>query len=192
MEGHEREIGVHWRQESSLCKGTEVWEGSLVFGGSRVRADLKAGGVDRDQLRGLHPRGLGVAWPWDPTTDGIGMMQRRIRAKEARVQVPPAPALPHGFEADIPPASQSLSALPCACTWSDQPLGLRIPSGPESLQGLSHLCTATIKLAFPKHLPCDHRDQTLSSWYGYHLELGGETSWPQHSWVAYPGTFLSG
>lgn len=27
--GHEREVRVHWRQESSLCKGTEVWEGRV-------------------------------------------------------------------------------------------------------------------------------------------------------------------
>lgn len=29
MEGYERETRVHQKQESSLCKGTEVWEGRV-------------------------------------------------------------------------------------------------------------------------------------------------------------------
>lgn len=43
LEGHEREIGVHWRQEVSLCEGTEVWEGRVWCLREHCRRDLKAG-----------------------------------------------------------------------------------------------------------------------------------------------------
>lgn len=75
------------------------------------------------------------------------------------MQVPPAPALSHGFEAHVPLASQTLTISNAMC----QPMvslapGNGIPSGPKSLWGLGHVCTTTGKLALPETLPCDHRD----------------------------------
>lgn len=58
-----KEIGVHWRQEISLCKGTEVWEGRVWC----LREHCKEGPKDRSgQLRSLHPKDLGGEWLWDP------------------------------------------------------------------------------------------------------------------------------
>lgn len=38
-----------------------------------------------------------------------GQHWQNVKAGEAKVQVPPAPALPCDFEAEVPPASQSLT-----------------------------------------------------------------------------------
>lgn len=53
--GCERDIRVHWRQESSLCKGTEVWEGRVWYLGKQTgwgSQRQKMGGQPRD----LHPQ----------------------------------------------------------------------------------------------------------------------------------------
>lgn len=80
----------HWRQEISLCEGTEVWEGRVRC----LREQSEEGPKGRSgQLRSLHPKGLGGEWPWDPhygQHDAKGN-----QAEEARVRVLPAPALPH-------------------------------------------------------------------------------------------------
>lgn len=41
---HEREIRVHWRQESSLCKGTEVWEGRVWCLGEQSESEQRQEG----------------------------------------------------------------------------------------------------------------------------------------------------
>ena len=56
MKGCERETRVHWRQESSLCKGTEVWEGRVwCLKEQRSKGVVpKAGEVGKGWLRSLH------------------------------------------------------------------------------------------------------------------------------------------
>lgn len=92
--------------------------------------------------------------------------------------LPPAPALPNGFEANAPPASQTVTISNAMC-WPRVGLafGNGIPSGSKSLQGLGHVCTTTSKLALPEPLPCDHRDPTQNPWYGHCPELRSITPW---------------
>lgn len=166
-----------------------MWEGRVWCLGSRVTGALKAGG-GRGQLRGLHLRNHRNVWVGHgrgaPATNGTGMIQRGTRAREGRVQVPLAPALPHGFEADIPPATQTLTISNAMCQPRVSPApGNGIPSGPKSLWGLGHVCTTTGKLALPEPLPCDHKDPTRSPWYGNCPELGSITPCP-HNTTGWP------
>lgn len=70
-------------------------------------------------------------------------------------------APPQGFEASVQTASQSLTAMPPAGPTSDQPLGPGFLAG-QSASRDSATSAQTIKFVFPEHLPCDHRDPTLS------------------------------
>lgn len=62
------ETRVHWRQESRLCKGTEVWEGRVwCLKEQRNKGAVpKAGEVGKGWPRSLHSGDLSGPWPWDP------------------------------------------------------------------------------------------------------------------------------
>lgn len=76
--GAVREAGAHWWQKSSLCKGTEVWEGRVWCAGEERRGTPKAGRVGGGRLRGLLWGDHREAWAGHghrttaPTADSIG------------------------------------------------------------------------------------------------------------------------
>lgn len=100
-----KEKRAHWRQETSLCEGTEVWEGRVWC----LREQSKEGPKGRSgQLRSLHPKIWVDNDRGTPTMES--MMQRGTRPRRRGCGAAcSCSAPPQGFEADVPTASQSLS-----------------------------------------------------------------------------------
>lgn len=71
-----KEKRVHWRQEISLCEGTEVWEGRVWC----LREQSKEGPRGRSgQLRSLHPKIWAENDRGTPTMESV--MQRGTRPR---------------------------------------------------------------------------------------------------------------
>lgn len=163
-----------------------MWEGRVWC----LREQSKEGPKGRSgQLRSLHPKIWVEKDRGTPTMES--MMQRGTRPRRRGFGAAcSCSAPPQGFEADAPTASQSLTVSDApACHGQPDP-GSGIPRG-QSFQGPGHLCT-NHHVAFPEHLPYDHRDPTLSPWYEHRPAWEAKPLGPMTQGVpgmAYPGTW---